>query len=213
MGRITAILTAAALALACGGRSGLPPEPPPVEKGPDGETYHVIDKGAYKAYYDQWGRLARIEHDSNGDGRPDQIAHHEGGKTARLIELDLDFDGGTDRWEYYSETGALEKIGVARKGSVPDRWTYPVEGGKPGRVEYDEDGDGRVDRTEILRDGRLHRLELDVDRDGRPDRWQEWEGGRLVLEALDTDGDGQPDRRLKFGDKGDIVGLEPIPSE
>ena len=36
------------------------------------------EEAAYKAFYDSGGRLARIEYDSNGDGKPDYIAHHDG---------------------------------------------------------------------------------------------------------------------------------------
>jgi len=208
--RSFAILALAALAVSCESRSGLPPESLPIVKGADGQEFHLLDKGAYKAYYDLWGQLARIEHDSNGDGRPDQISHHEGRKSARMIEIDQDFDGGTDRWEYYDDAGVLEKVGVSRRGGPPDIWSFPGPDGKPARTEYDEDGDGRVDRTEILREGQIERLELDADRDGRPDRWQEWAGGRLTLETLDTDGDGRPDRRITFGDDGRVQDFETI---
>ena len=62
----------------CGARGGLPPPRPPTVTGPDGQTYHLVDKGPYKAFYDAWGRLQRIEYDSNGDGKPDQIARYDG---------------------------------------------------------------------------------------------------------------------------------------
>ena len=52
---------------------------------------------------------------------------------------------------------------------------------------------------------------MDADRDGRPDRWLHFEGGKLVHEDLDTDGDGKPDRRLRYGPKGEVAGLEPLP--
>ncbi len=62
---------------ACGGRGGLPPEAlPRVQRG-DGRTYHLLDKGAWKGYYDAAGRVAIIEYDSSGDGRPDHIAHYD----------------------------------------------------------------------------------------------------------------------------------------
>jgi hypothetical protein len=42
------------------------------------------------------------------------------------------------------------------------------------------------------------------------DRWQEWRKGRLVAEDLDTDGDGKADRRLRYGDAGNVLALEPM---
>lgn len=206
--RRTALAALAIVAVACGGRRGLPPEVPPIVKGPDGREYHLVVKGPYKAFYDLWGHLARIEYDSNGDGRADRIAHHDGARTPRLIEVDEDFDGRIDRWEDYDEQGKLVKVGASRRGQGPDVWAYPGPGDVPSRKDYDEDGDGKADRTERLEGGRIAGVELDADRDGRIDRWQEWRAGRLVAEDLDTDGDGRPDRRLRYGDAGRVLGVE-----
>jgi hypothetical protein len=194
----------------CGARGGLPPVRPPLIEAVDGRKYYLLDRGPYKAFYDRWGHLQRIEYDSNKDGRPDQIAHHRGERHARLLEVDQDFDGRVDRWEDYDEGGVLVKVGAARRGGRPDVWVYATPGGQPRRKEYDEDGDGRVDRAEDLAQGRVARVELDADRDGRMDRWQEWADGRLREEQVDTDGDGRPDRRLRYGARGEVLGLEPI---
>ncbi len=205
-----ALLAGTFLLAACGGRGGTPPDVPPVVRGPDGKPYRLVVKGPYAAYYDPWGQLDRIERDSNGDGKPDQIAHYDGAKTAHLLEVDEDFDGRIDRWEDYDAAGKLLKVGVSRRGRGPDLWTVPGPSGVPWRKEYDEDGDGKVDRIEILEAGRVVRVEIDGNRDGRIDRWQEWRNGRLVAEDLDTDGDGKPDRRLRYGAAGQVVGLEPL---
>lgn len=202
-------LLAASCAGQCGARGGLPPPRPPVITGPDGQRYHILDRGPYKAYYDRWGRLQRLEYDSNGDGRPDQIAHHQGSKTPRTIEVDEDFDGGADRWEDYDPEGRLAKVGTSRRGRGPDLWTTTDAEGRPVRREYDEDGDGKPDRWEVLAGGLVERVEIDADRNGRPDRWQAWRRGALASEDLDTDGDGRPDRRLRY-EQGRVVGLEPI---
>ena len=99
----------------CGARGGLPPPRPPTVKGPDGQKYHLVDKGPYKAFYDRWGRLQRIEYDSNGDGRPDHVARHDGPHRAPTRwTWTLDFDGRTDRWERYDDEGRLLKVGTAR---------------------------------------------------------------------------------------------------
>jgi len=175
------------LAASCGHRSGPSLEGAPVLKGPDGREYRVLSKGPYKAFYDASGRVERLEYDSNGDGRTDQVALYDGASSPRRLEVDSDFDGKTDRWETYDESGKLLSVGTSRAhGDRPDMWTYPGPGGATKRVEIDTDGDGKVDR------------------------WQELEGGRLVREDLDTDHDGRPDRRIHYDAQGRVARLETL---
>jgi hypothetical protein len=182
-------------------------------KGPDGKKYHLVDKGPYKAFYDAWGRLQRIEYDSNGDGRPDQIALHDGRKHPHQLDVDSDFDGRTDRWERYDDEGRLLKVGTASApGRAPDLWTVIGPPGAPERREHDADGDGVMERIDVVRDGRVAAVELDSDRDGRIDRWQVWEQGRLVSEGLDTDRDGAADRTVRYDPRGKVLALEPVAS-
>jgi hypothetical protein len=164
------VLAACSFACArqCGGLGGGPPAGVPTVKDADGKEYFLVDKGPYKAFYDHWGRLERIEYDKNGDGRPDHIAHYQGGRTARLLEVDEDGDGYVDRWEYYDGDAVLSKTGRARHGHRPDTWTYPGADGQPRRIEYDDDGDGVVERAELFENGRLVAVELDTSRDGTP---------------------------------------------
>jgi antitoxin component YwqK of YwqJK toxin-antitoxin module len=194
----------------CGGLGGRPPAPLPVVK--EGQnTYRVLEKGAYKAYYDTMGQLVRILHDSNGDGRPDRIAHYKDGKTIFLIEIDLDGDGWIDRWEHYDANGRLEKVGQWRQArGKEDTFTTLGPDGKPARVEYDDDGDGVIDRAEVLRGGQVVGVEIDADRNGKIDRWQVWEKGRLLREDLDTDGDGKPDRRITYDARGRVLSSLPL---
>jgi len=202
------VTTAACGERACGGTGGLPPQRLPMVKLPDGRSFHVLDKGQYKALYDTMGQLAIVQYDSNNDGRADYLAHYEG-KQIRVIEVDEDQDGWIDRWEHYDPRGVLEKIGRWRKQKgKADVWRTPGPDGIASRVEYDDDGDGRPDRVETFRDGRLARIEIDSDRDGRMDRWQTWEEGRLRSEELDTKGAGTPDRRLVYGLRGGIARIE-----
>jgi hypothetical protein len=207
---LLASLVGASCAGRCGALGGLPPERPPQVKGPDGRTYYLVGKGPYKAFYDRWGRLQRLEYDANGDGRADQIAHHDGARTPRTIEVDDDFDGRVDRWEDYDASGQLARVGTSRRGRGPDLWTTSGPDGQPARKEYDEDGDGRPDRVETLNAGAVTAVEIDQDRDGRTDRWQSWRQGRLAAEELDTDRDGKPDRRLRYGDDGRVLGLDAV---
>jgi hypothetical protein len=196
---------------ACGGRGGLPPERLPVVKRGDGRTYRFLDKGAWKGYYDEQGRIAVAEYDSNGDGRADYIAHYDEKKQIRLIEVDEDHDAWVDRWEHYDAAGVLEKVGRwRRQKGREDEWTYRGADGRPERIEYDDNGDGRVDRAEVFEDGAVVAVETDSDGNGAIDRWQTWQRGRLVREELDTDGDGRPDRRLVFGPKSRLLRVERI---
>jgi hypothetical protein len=203
-------LTAAACAQrACGGLGGRPPAPLPIVKE-GAATYRVLDKGAYKAYYDTLGQLVRILNDTNGDGRADRIAHYKDGKAIVLIEIDLDHDGWIDRFEHYDPAGKLVKVGQWRRDrGKADTWTTLGPDGQPSRVDYDDDGDGRPDRADVLRGGQVVGVEIDADRNGRMDRFQVWEKGRLVSEALDTDGDGKPDRRLTYDARGRVLSALP----
>ena len=211
-----AAIAAAALAAACGdracgGRGGLPPGALPAVKRGDTE-YQLLDKGAWKGYYDSQGRIAVVEYDSNGDGRADYIAHYDERRQIRLIEVDEDHDAWVDRFEYYDAAGILEKVGRWRKQrGRADEWTYRAPDGRPARIEYDDDGDGVPERAEVLKDGAVVGIEIDSDRNGKPDRWQTWERGRLVGEELDTDGDGKPDRRLVFGPRARLLRVERLP--
>jgi len=196
---------------ACGGRGGLPPGRLPVVDRGDGHTYRLLDKGAWKGYYDDDGRIVIVEYDSSNDGRADHIAHYDERRQIRLIEVDEDHDAWVDRWEHYDEAGVLEKVGRwRRKKGHADEWTYRAPDGRPERIEYDDDGDGGVDRAEVFLDGVVARVETDSDHDGAMDRWQYWAGGHLASEELDTDGDGTPDRRLLFGPDARLLKVEPV---
>jgi hypothetical protein len=207
------LMLAATLAVpACRGcASRGAPGPPELVKEADGAARYRVAKGAFKAYYDQWGRLERIERDSNADGKIDQVSHHAGQKEPKLVVVDTDFDGRDDRWEDY-DNAKLVKIGAARQGDAPDMWIYTNARGQIDRREYDDDRDGKVDRAEELDNGRITWTQVDTDRDGRMDRWQLWAQGRLAAEDLDTDGDGKPDRRILYGSDGRVRGLERVPA-
>jgi len=196
---------------ACGGRGGLPPgRLPMVERG-DGRMYHLLDKGDWKGFYDEEGRIAVVEYDSNGNGLADHIAHYDERRQIRLLEVDEDHDSWVDRWEHYDEAGVLIKVGRWRKQpGHADEWTFRSPDGQLARIEYDDTGDGEVDRTEVFEDGIIVRVESDSDGDGQVDRWQHWDVGRLASEELDTTGDGTPDRRLVFGPEARVTKVEPI---
>ena len=185
------------------------PGPAP-RRGRDGVKRYLDDKGAYKAWYDYWGRLERIEYDQNGDGHPDHIAHYQGGRTPKMIEMDEDDNGLMDRWEYYDDAGVLIKLGDARTGRGPDAGPISGRARQARRIEYDEDRDGQFERAELFEEGRVVGVELDTNRDGKTDRWQRWVNGKMRGEDIDTDGDGKADRRLAYDDKGHILGVQKI---
>ena len=207
------IATFALLGLAsCGGEDPPPPGPEiPTVSGEDGREYVLLARGPHTPIWGADGQLVRIEYDRNGDGQPDQIAHHDGARLPALVEDDDDFDGETDRWAEYDAAGRLERVGVSRSGGqTPDMWIYPDAQGNPRRRAYDDDGDGDIERAEVLSNGRIVQVEVDSDEDGKIDRWQIWDGDRLERESLDTDADGRPDRRLLYDAQGRVKGLEPI---
>jgi hypothetical protein len=210
-GALALLLAGACTDRACGGRGGLPPGALPIVNRGNGQ-FRLLDKGAWKGYYDSQGRIAIVEYDSDGDGRADYIAHYDERRQIRLIEVDEDHDAWVDRWEYYDAAGVLEKVGRwRRQRGRPDEWIYRAADGRPARIEYDDDADGKPERAEVYRDGLLARVETDSGRSGRPDRWQTWAHGRIVSEELDTDGDGKPDRRLVFGPRGNLLRVERLP--
>jgi hypothetical protein len=198
------ILTAALGVALSGGLGGQPPARPPLVKLPDGRSLYVKTHGAFKAYYDVWGRLDFVEHDSNGDGLPDRIARHNGAKRPFRIEVDADFDGRPDRWEDFDEAGHLTRFGLVGEDGRAHRFTGLDAEGRAVRYEYDEDGNGLTERTEVIEDGRVAKVLLDTDDDTRFDRWQEWKNGRLATETIDIDGDGTADRRLVYGAGGSV---------
>ncbi len=196
----------------CGGNGGLPPQRLPLVKRGDGRSYHFLDKGAWKGYYDEAGRLAIAEYDSSGHGRADTIAHYDTDRHIRLIEVDEDLDGWVDRFEYYDASGHLEKVGRCRKQrGRADEWIYRGADGYAARIEYDDDGDGKPERADVIKDGVIVETDTDSNRDGKIDRWQHWTAGHLTSEEIDTDGDGKPDRRLVYGPDGRLVRMERLP--
>ena len=68
---------------------------------------------------------------------------------AEVLEIDSDFDGKIDQWQYRTAEG------------------------KKLKVEYDKDGDGIVEHVEFFRgDNQLERAEFDSDGDGKINQTQ-----------------------------------------
>jgi hypothetical protein len=144
------------------------------------------------SYNHDTGRLEKITYDRNGDGKVDAWTVMNGTTLVRA-ELDDNFDGVVDRWEFYApSTGQAVSAGPAVLT----------------RVEISARPDGKVSRREFYEHGIRTRAEEDTDGDGRVDKWETWSNGVLTAVALDTRGRGRPDRRLVYDAGGAAPRLE-----
>jgi hypothetical protein len=144
------------------------------------------------------GRLERISYDRNHDSRMDAWLVMDATRVVRA-ELDEDFDGAVDRWEYYGDqavpAAAAPTDGLAPRGALV-------------RAEQATRGDGKINRRESYENGQLSTVEEDTTGDGKVDKWETWSGGALRVMALDTKGTGKPDRRLVYSADGSSPRLE-----
>jgi len=143
------------------------------------------------------GRLERISYDRNRDTRMDAWLVMDGTRVVRA-ELDENFDGAVDRWEYYGDqavpAAAASGDGLPRGALL--------------RAEQATRGDGKVSRRESYENGQLSSVDEDTNGDGKTDKWETWSGGALKVMALDTKGTGKPDRRLVYPADGSSPHLE-----
>jgi hypothetical protein len=150
------------------------------------------------AYNKDSGRLERISYDRNRDTRMDAWLVMDGTRVVRA-ELDENFDGVVDRWEYYGDQ-AVPAAAAPGDGLVP-RGTLV-------RAEQATRGDGKINRQESYENGQLSSVAEDTNGDGSTDKWETWSGGALKAMALDTKGTGKPDRRLVYPPDGSSPQLE-----
>ena len=138
------------------------------------------------------GRLARLDYDSNNNGKPDTWAYMDGARLVRL-EADENEDGKIDRWEYYPA--------AAPAAGAPARQP-------PERIERATRLDGQVTRREFFEGAHMVRVEEDTDANGAVDKWETYTEGVLAALALDTSGRGKPDRRLIYKSDGSLDRIE-----
>jgi hypothetical protein len=169
---------------ACGGGGAAP-------AGPAGSATPV--------YNERTGRLEALQSDTNDDGKIDTLAHMDG-VDLKYIEVDRDYDGRFDRWEYY--TSAPGSAGAARSPDGRSVLDHAEEAGGH---------DDTITRREFYVDGVITRVEEDTTLDGRVDKWEVYEHGVLRRMDLDLDGAGRPTRRLVYGLNGDVERIEADP--
>jgi hypothetical protein len=135
-------------------------------------------------YNKETGRLTSVDVDRDNDGKAEARAFMDGTRLQR-IELDGNYDGKPERWEYYAP---------ARSG----RTTVIV------RAEEASETTGKIARWEYYENGQLVRVDEDVDEDGRVDKWEHYRAGRLAWVDLDLSGSGDPERRLIYEADGSV---------
>jgi len=181
--RGAAAAVVAGLAAACGA-----PQEPPLRPAYDSRT----------------GRLETLAYDGNHNGIAEAVGHLEGSRIVR-VEVDVDEDGRTDRWEYYGAGQQLEKVGFSRTGDGRENaWSYADPDGRVVRIEIAGGADpARITRTEHFHDEAIVRAEEDTDADGRVDKWETYRKGRLASLAF-GDGAGVPVRALLYEEDGSV---------
>ncbi len=91
-----------------------------------GEPLNELADTNFDGKVDTWitfsrGRIAKVQLDKSGSGRPEEVKFYVGGKLARA-QRDTNKDGKPDQWEIYDD-GRLQRLGVDLDfdGRV-DRW-------------------------------------------------------------------------------------------
>jgi hypothetical protein len=99
-----------------------------------------------------WSEIRSHEKDENHDGKPDLFYTYRDGKIVK-VEVDRNFDGKIDEWDFYDREG------------------------RPERIERDENYDGRPDLWYFYENGEVKRSEQDTDFNGQPDWFTTFEKG------------------------------------
>lgn len=140
-----------------------------------------------------------VTSDLNGDGKPDVFKYYlpsssEGELMLVRREMDLNFDGRLDLWNWYDEKGELLKqaFDLDFDGQI-DVFSW-FEHGVVVRKELSQRSGDRPDTFKYYDQGQLVRIERDTSGDGKIDTWEYWESGQLDRVGQDLDGDGRVDR-------------------
>jgi hypothetical protein len=149
------------------------------------------------------------------------VAVMDGARVVR-VELDLDRNGKTDRWDFYKPDGTLEKVGLSRlNDGVMDAVAFYDGDRALVRMEISTARDGRFNRVEYYERGVLTRAEEDTNGDGRADKWETYRpqataglgepAFAIATAAFDDLGRGTPQRRFVYAPDGVITRVEVDP--
>ncbi len=106
-------------------------------------------------YNKDTGQLERITYDRNHDGKPDAWLFMDGTRVL-MAQLDENYDGIIDRWEYYGDRPA------AGADAAPAAGMPALPRSILQRAEQATRGDGKVNRREWYEKGQLVRVEEDT---------------------------------------------------
>ena len=168
------------------------------------------------------GRLRRLTVDVNENGHSDAVSVMDGARIDH-VEIDLDENGKTDRWDFYRGGQTLERVGFSRlNDGTMDAQVFYGPGGAVERIEVSTGRDGRFNRVEFYDAGRLVRSEEDTNSDGRADKWETYRPNvhagpneppyTIASVAFDDSGRGSPERRIVYGDQGEASRVETLSS-
>lgn len=95
-------------------------------------------------FFDDQGRVRRVEDDYDFDGKLDVVATYRDGTIVSDI-LDTNFDGRTDTWREYEGGRLVRSQRDSNSDGIVDMWEDFDERGNVSRTRTDADGDGRPD--------------------------------------------------------------------
>lgn len=114
------------------------------------------------------GRPVCQTSDLDADGRPDRVVYFDDQGRVRRIESDFDRDRSVDEIALYENGVVLEKHRVTTMDGKLDTWEF-YEAGRLVRTERDENGDGIIDQWWEYPKPGCPLIHSDADGDGRPD--------------------------------------------
>ena len=98
----------------------------------------------HPTYNKDTGQLERITYDRNHDGKPDAWLVMNGARVV-MAQLDENFDGTVDRWEYYADRAPTDPAPAAGMPALPHSVLE--------RAEQATRGDGKVNSPRVVREG------------------------------------------------------------
>ena len=148
--------------------------------------------------------------DYNHDGKPDHFYTYRNGKLSKA-EVDRNFDGKIDEWDFYDREGRLEREELDENfDGRPDAWFFYVNGVVQ-RGEQDTDFNGQPDWFFFYENGMLVRADCRPNGSKVVVRRRIYEHGILREEWVDEDQDGKFDYKIlhdPFGGTSDRIPIE-----